>query len=192
MNQTITEKTYPIEARWAIKSASSIWLGMIVYIVLFSAGLFSDEDLKLMIILGYVFIMAIVFSIWPFLYRKTFGYTLDEKFLIVKQGIISRQERHFPYGVIQDVSIRQDILDRIFGIVSLIIQNASQDGIQPQPARPWWSVSLRGSSKHRGEEAGAGNTISIPGLSAKNAGLLKEAILQKMKENPMDDTHSGL
>ena len=38
----------------------------------------------------------------------------------------------------------------------------------------------------------SGNKVSIPGLTKANAEILKGIVLQKMKENPIEDSQSGL
>jgi hypothetical protein len=38
----------------------------------------------------------------------------------------------------------------------------------------------------------SGNKVNIPGLTKQNAEILKGIILQKMKENPIEDSQSGL
>ena len=38
----------------------------------------------------------------------------------------------------------------------------------------------------------SGNKVSIPGLAKQNAEILKNIILKKIKENPIEDSQSGL
>lgn len=50
-----------------------------------------------------------------------------------------------------------------------------------------------GSGKSRYEALGfVGNKIHIPGLKKDDAEALKAIILQKVKENPIEDSQSGL
>ena len=126
--------------------------------------------------------------------RPNFHYALEEKFLTVKQGVFRKQERHVPYGVIQTLCLKQDILDRCFDLASLAVEDASQGGQAQQGAQmKFFGLSLTSSRRSTGESLGfSGNKISIPGLSVQNAEALKAAILQKMKDNPMEDSQSGL
>ncbi len=87
-----------------------------------------------------------------------------------------------PYGVIQNVFIKQDLFDRIFGLATLRIENASQAG----GAR---DIRIRQGQENLGA---SGNKVNIPGLKKQNAEELKNLILKKIKENPIEDSQSGL
>jgi len=88
---------------------------------------------------------------------------------------------YIPYGVIQNIIVKQDLFDRIFGLASLIIENASESG---------GAFELQ---NQQVETVGFyGNKVTIHGLTKTNAEILKSIILQKMKENPTEDTRSGL
>ncbi len=187
MNQILSDKIYPIQLRWALKEAFKYGLFALVALGLFLAGL---HDIRLIVGVG----VGVYLIVLQFLLRWTFHYSLEEQFLVIRSGIIAKQERHLPYGVIQNVFVRQGVLDRLFKIASLTIENASQAGHsgRPQPARKWYSVSLHSSSKRNADAMSGGNGVHIFGLSASHAQLLKEALLQKMKENPLMETSSGL
>ncbi|HTB34487.1 MAG TPA: PH domain-containing protein, partial [bacterium] len=58
--------------------------------------------------------------------RATFHFSVDEKFLTVRQGIIKKQEKHLPYGVIQHIILKQGLLDRMLGLTTLALENASR------------------------------------------------------------------
>lgn len=123
-------------------------------------------------------------SVYLVFYRVMFHYLLEEKFLTIQQGIISKQQKHTPYGVIQNIFVRQDIFDRLFNLASLTIENAAQAG---------GINNLRASKSNKYEKIGfRGNRIVIPGLKREDAESLKIAILEKMKANPIDDSQSGL
>ncbi len=102
--------------------------------------------------------------------------------MIFRQGIITKQQKNLPYGVIQDVMLYQSVADRILGLASLTIENASFGGGQ---------VYVRGAA------AGAwigfvGNVATIPGLTKENAEKLRTVLLSKIKEFPTANNQSGL
>ena len=169
-SKLITEKDYPVEMRWVIKSI----IGMIVaMIILFFVSL------------DYFFIYVILTPFYltlTILRRRSFHYSMDESFLVVKQGVISKQQRNIPYGVIQNILVKQDVMDRLLGLAALNIENASSGG---------GTANVRVKDKH--EMVGfKGNLISIPGLAKNNAETLKEIILKKVSDNPIEDSQSGL
>jgi membrane protein YdbS with pleckstrin-like domain len=117
--------------------------------------------------------------------------------MILHQGILSKQQRNIPYGVIQNIFVHQRLVDRIFGLASLSIENASQGGgNQNSNNTKAFGITISNQqTKKRGElemPGFNGNKISIPGLTKQNAEALRELILQKMKDNPVEDNQSGL
>lgn len=172
----ISEKQYPITTLWIFKAP---------------------------LIIIFVSVVALFFKIWfPYLIialpillianpliRARFHYSLEENFFMVKQGVISKKQFNLPYGVIQNVFVKQDLFDRLFGLATLRVENAAGAG-QSKPS----SFRLSGSwNKSADNEVGSsGNKVNIPGLKKASAEALKGLILQKMKEHPLEDSQSGL
>jgi len=186
MSERLTDKSYPVENIWIFKSL--IWTFLVAFIFIVTA--FAIGRLDSMYIIYLLFIVGLVF--FNALRKKNFHYALEDKFLTVQQGIINKQQRHIPYGVIQQIFVKQDLFDRIFGLASVRLENASMGGSQGQKVTKFFGKPVSGSHR-RGELIGfEGNTINIPGLSKQNAEIVKNLVLQKMKENPIDDNQSGL
>lgn len=170
----ITEKNYPITRIWIFKSP-------IVSFVLALAFAFIPGFTFYTFGLIIVVVVGLIFN--PFI-RANFHYAVESQYFNAKQGIIAKKEKHTPYGVIQNLLVKQDIFDRIFGIASLIIENASEGGGRRQAMQ-----------KNQGQAdflGFSGNKMSIPGLKKADAEALKLIILQKIKDNPIADTQSGL
>ena len=179
ISEMVTEKNYPITILWIFK-APIIFIGITLIALLF--GYFFPY-----------FVIAIpYYLIANPLIRSNFHYSTEEKFFDVKQGVFSKKQRHLPYGVIQNVLVKQDWFDRVFGLASFSVENASQGG----------GKGLFGGSKffksgglyqQQGESVGStGNKVNIPGLRKKDAEALRSVLLQRMKENPIEDSQSGL
>ncbi len=192
MNSIITEKNYPVQKLWVFKSILMSLLGVILFIVPYffilyqiTEGNKEDEaNFHLLAIISTIIIIgSLIFRfIVAILNRVNFHYSIEEKFLTIKRGILSKQRRYIPYGVIQSLVVKQGLFDRILGLASLIIENASQSGgvlVVPQQQKILGS-HVRSSA------------IIIPGLAKEHAEILKSIILQKMKENPIEDSQSGL
>jgi membrane protein YdbS with pleckstrin-like domain len=166
----ITEKNYPITTLWVFKAPIFLlFFGIIVLLL-------GDGDFFWIAVGVYALISN-------YLIRLNFHYSTEERFFIVREGVFSKNQRNLPYGVIQNIFVKQDIFDRIFGLATLAIENASLGGKGPVV-------------NHRNQQAEAvgssGNKINIPGLKKEDAEALKVIILQKMKENPVEDNQSGL
>ncbi len=172
----ITEKDYPVTLLWAFKSP--IIFGLFL-IVLFVVGYYS---------LPLVFFAIFTLIANPLL-RTNFHYSLDEHFFQLKQGVIAKKQRNLPYGVIQNVFLKQDLFDRIFGLATLRIENAAQGGTNGMKRKSVWTSNRNANNEFLGS---SGNTVNIPGLKKKDAEALKEVLLQKIKANPLADTGAGL
>jgi uncharacterized membrane protein YdbT with pleckstrin-like domain len=132
-------------------------------------------------------IVLLVAFIALVLKKINFEYDFGEKIIILKQGVLARSERQVFYGRIQNISISQDIFDKILGIASLAIETASDSG---------GAVLVTESKSNMGfgwfKLGFYSNSISIPGLLYEQALELKKFIMEQIKANPIDDAQSGL
>lgn len=84
-----------------------------------------------------------------------------------------------PYSTIQDVTVSQSFLERIFGLGKVNIENATQTAVVQQSK---WS----GSFNSRGSNLPAFNGIQIVGITLENAQhitkILKDTVLGKGTE----------
>lgn len=192
MEKITTENDYPVESSWILKIPIN-FLIITVFIVIFLGlimlpiGIFSDEDrFAFIVVMGIIFAMMVgtgfLSTVVAALSRDNFHYSIGKEFMIFHQGIISKQQKNLPYGVIQDLIVSQDIADRLFCLASLTIENASFGGGQVYAP---------------GRQAGAligfaGNVAVIPGLTKQNAETLKNILLSKMKEYTSTNNKSGL
>lgn len=190
MNGIVTEKDYPIRNIWLFKQISVAFIVLPIYFI------FIFRTLSLLgawlIFLPFIFIIFSLVIGTPViinaLRRSNFHYSIENKFIVLHQGIISKQNRNVPYGRIQGVFVWQGLFDRIFGLASLTFEDFSQGGKSAMGADGYV-----GSGKSRHEALGfVGNKIHIPGLKREDAEALKAVILNKVKENPLEDSQSGL
>ena len=195
MNGVITEKNYPIRTIWLFKQISIAFIVLPLYF--FFIFLSPDGNRVLLsysiltLFLPFILFFCLAFGIpiiIKILQRFNFHYSFEDYFIVLHQGIISKQNRNIPYGRIQGVFINQGIFDRIFGLASLTFEDYSQGGKSAMSVDGYI-----GSGKSRHEGLGfVGNKIHIPGLKKDDAEALKAVILQKVKENPIEDSQSGL
>lgn len=191
MQNPITDKDYPVESFWILKIPVSfsivtfficIFMGLILLPLSFTTN---EGGLVFLITMGIIIVtmigIGLLSTIIASLSRDNFHYSIENEFVIFHQGILSKQQKNLPYGVIQDIIVNQDITDRLFGLASIIIENASFGG---------------GQVYARGQAAAligfVGNVAVIPGLTVKNAEKLKDIFLSKMKEFTSNDDRGGL
>lgn len=191
MSDQISEQDYPIHDLWIFKPILGQILGGIIFTIFVLGNHTNSPDqvsstnntgASIFIYALIVIVFVTVGTTVRMLQRANYHYLLEDHYLTLKQGIIKKQQRHIPYGVIQNLFIKQDLLDRMFGLGALSIENASQGGDSKLMAR-----------NQKNDPLGfSGNSVKIPGLLKQNAEALKQDILQRMKDNPITDTGSGL
>jgi uncharacterized membrane protein YdbT with pleckstrin-like domain len=187
MNHTVTEKDYPIQVRWIVKVSIAPVLLAILLLILLGISLNGEQNNGMFILyFPIIFVLIAGQVVVNALKRSCLHYSLEDAFMVVRQGVLVKQERRIHYGKIQDISVRRQFSDRIFGIASLMIENAAQGSLAISPSY------ILGKHQAGNEIFGSvGNVVNIPGLGKNDAELLKEAISQKIKENPAEGT-SGL
>ena len=187
MDTTVTEKNYPIRLQWVLKFLGLVVLISLSFIFLSRIGVNLGPHPRLLTWL--VVIAGLLPVMNALLWRAAFHYSLGAQFLVVRQGILSTQERTIPYGVIQNLSVDQDVFDRIVGLATLTIEGVSQDRGEVEAASPSLLalpfMSRMGrvyaaSPQARAPQLGFyGNKVRIAGLSVSDAETLKEMCLQK-------------
>jgi membrane protein YdbS with pleckstrin-like domain len=174
--QTVTEKNYPITKLWMFKAPL---IAIVVSIIALFFGIWFP----------YLVIAIPFWLIGNPLIRSRFHYSTGEKFFDVEQGVFSKKQRHLPYGVIQTVVVKQDWFDRVFGLASLAVEDASHGGGKGLGSSRF-QVGLAYQQQQNESVGSSGNKVNIPGLKKVDAEALKLIILQRMKENPTAE--SGL
>jgi uncharacterized membrane protein YdbT with pleckstrin-like domain len=192
MQNIITENDYPVESSWILKIPVNfliiaLSIAISLGLILLPIGILTKEDnLTFLVIMGILAftLMGIGFlsTIIAALSRDNFHYSIENEFMIFHQGIISKQQKNLPYSVIQDLIVTQDIADKLLGLASITIENASFGG---------------GQVYAKGRQAKAligfiGNVVVIPGLTTQNAIDLRKILLSKIREYKSLDRRSGL
>jgi len=79
-----------------------------------------------------VWILALLVLVWwtvrPFLRWLTATYTVTNRRLITREGLVARRGHDIPLMRISDVAFDQGILDRLLGCGTLVISDASTHG----------------------------------------------------------------
>ncbi len=210
MGQAVTERDYPVTGRWLLKTTLPHIL--IIFVLMIGVPIFfrladtagggrgapaPPPDALVVSFTAFVVVIGLspfllgVFI--PVLRRFTFHYTLEDDVLVVRQGILAKQQRYIPYHAIQDVLIERDIYDRFLGLASLTLENASLfGGVEPTPRSSVIVGGFRVRDFIQGGRIGTfGSGVFIPGLAKEHAQALRQIILQKVKEHP-ETSRSGL
>jgi uncharacterized membrane protein YdbT with pleckstrin-like domain len=77
-------------------------------------------------------VLGVVLAIWlvllPFLRWRTTTYTITNRRLITRSGILNKVGKDLPLNRINEVSYERSLMDRILGCGSLNVQTAAEDG----------------------------------------------------------------
>ncbi len=194
------EKDFPISGWWALIGRVGRSKGsrvgrpplyslvifpviIVLFSILYASALARAQSSSpfLIIFIGFFVLLWIVFTlpgiITNILRRNNFHFSLDEAVFTVQDGILKKEQRQFPYSVIQDVQVAQDFPHRLFGLAEVVVENAASSGLG-FGAKPSIGIS--------------DNQVIIPALRKQDAENLKAAFLQKMQQNRSVDTGAGL
>ncbi|MEF8881543.1 MAG: PH domain-containing protein [Halapricum sp.] len=117
-----------------------------------------------------VLLLGIALSIgWQVAYYRRFEYRITEDTFDIDSGVLSRRSREIPYGRIQNVDIRQNVIQRVLGIAEVRLETAG--GGQTEAQLRYVSredaeyVQEEVSRRKRGENGGpaAEETATEPG-----------------------------
>ena len=179
-SEIVSEQNYPITTLWIYK-APLICIFTTIIALFFG------------VYFPYVVLAIPIYLIANPLIRKNFHYRTEEKFFVVSEGVFSKKQRNLPYGVIQNVFVKQDWFDRVFGLASFAVENASQGGGKGFFGGGGNFRISEAYQQRGGETVGSsGSKVNIPGLRKNDAEALRLVLLARMKENPIEDSQSGL
>lgn len=80
------------------------------------------------LIWGIAAIVVLIYSVWPFLTWLTATYSVTDRRLITRKGVLTRTGHDIPLTRISDVSYEKGLFDRILGCGTLVVSDASEQG----------------------------------------------------------------
>jgi uncharacterized membrane protein YdbT with pleckstrin-like domain len=67
-------------------------------------------------------------AVWPWLRWRTTHYVFTNERVILREGVFSRNGRDIPIGRINDVSFSHNVLERMLGCGTLVVESAGERG----------------------------------------------------------------
>lgn len=92
------------------------------------AILFSSGGLGLLVAIPVGLAIIAIGSLFSYIRWKRLTYTIGAQDIRVESGVLSRAARSVPYERIQDVSLEQKLLPRLFGLVSVKFETGAGGG----------------------------------------------------------------
>ena len=118
MAETGLERLHPLSVLFSVATAAMRLLVPGLFVVFFRPG--GQADVWLMVL----FLPSVVAALVKY---ATYGYRMDPDELVIREGMITRNERHIPYGRIQNIDLVQNPLQRALGVAEVRIETASGD-----------------------------------------------------------------
>lgn len=87
-----------------------------------------DDSTGRYVIAGVAAVLAVVFFLVPFLRWRTTLFVITDKRVVVRSGILSRTGRDIPLSRVNDVTFSHNLLERILGCGTLVVESAGERG----------------------------------------------------------------
>ena len=107
-----------------------------------------------------LWIMFLCLVIYSIVWKSNFHFAFLPDYIQLSTQVLAKSEQHMPYRTVQDVVVRQGILERMFGLATVFIQNAA-------------SISVPRSG---GRGAIASQAMNIPGQTLEGANKIAEIV----------------
>jgi len=138
-DRPITSNEYPIQGKWLVSAAISSLFSALFFLLVPFLLFLQDETTSPHILskIGsysaaiYFFTYcasAIFLFIWRVLWKNNYWFEFTPEYILLRDGVISKEERHLPYKSIQNVTLNQGVVARMLGIGSVSIENAASQG----------------------------------------------------------------
>jgi uncharacterized membrane protein YdbT with pleckstrin-like domain len=100
--------------------------GALVALLVLVVGLWAGLSASTAVIITVV--VALVTVVWALLETIRWKYTITNRRVFVRHGLVSVKEQTARLERVQDVTLRQTLFDRIFGVGRLAIDTAGSEG----------------------------------------------------------------
>lgn len=122
-------KNYPIVGAWMLTELVKNLLIVALFAFITWIYLLGKKTVLNQLGVGQAFaicvIIYIVFTIRTMLWKTTFYFEFLPQFILMKNGVIKREEKHVPYRTLQNVLLKRNLLERMLGLSTVIIENAA-------------------------------------------------------------------
>jgi putative membrane protein len=110
-------RLHPLSPLFAVITHAKRYL--ITLVIAFFASRGSSENST------FVIAMVVIATLDPIVRYFTFRYRYDETELVIRSGILTKNERHIPYDRIQNIDAVQTLVHRMLGVVTVVVQTGS-------------------------------------------------------------------
>lgn len=105
--------------------------GLALLVTLGAAGFLfavANDQIARYVIAGVAVVLVVALALVPFLRWRTTLFVLTSKRVVVRSGILSRTGRDIPLTRVNDVTFTHNLLERMLGCGTLIVESAGERG----------------------------------------------------------------
>jgi uncharacterized membrane protein YdbT with pleckstrin-like domain len=116
---------------WSTLVATIFWAIVAVAVagvVIFFIPDGDSQTLIRLIVAAVGVVAVIVVGLLPFLRWVTTSYTLTNRRLVMRHGILSRSGRDIPLTRVNDVSFSHSLIERVLGTGTLVVESGGENG----------------------------------------------------------------
>ena len=110
-------------------------LPVLALVVTLAIAVFLDQAIDNSTVSLVIWLIALVvvlwLTVWPFLNWLVTHYTITNRRLVTRTGVITRRGHDIPLSRVSDVASEKDLIDRLLGCGTLVISDASTFGQVP-------------------------------------------------------------
>ena len=137
LTEKVSSREYPLAPAWLTQSIvaslfSSLFFSVLITFYVAVPGKDSSESftsvlgISPFVVWFLLYIVSFAFHIgYALIWRSVFYFEFMPDYILMRTGIISRNETHLPYRAVQDVNVTQGIVERLFGLATVSIENAA-------------------------------------------------------------------
>ena len=133
-SKMISSDQYPIQPHWLtlrFVSACVSWALMVFFFVIFG-WVRSKDGIPFSVLISWWpwYVVAIVMcaigqTIYNAIWKSNYRFAFLQDYIQLSTKVIAQQETHMPYTSVQDVLVKQGVFERMFGLATVVIQNAA-------------------------------------------------------------------
>lgn len=79
-------------------------------------------------ILAAALVVVARWTVWPYLNWLTSTYTLTNRRLVIRSGVLSRQGRDMPLARVNDVQFEHNLIERVLRCGTIVVESAGERG----------------------------------------------------------------
>ena len=130
-------ETVVVSTRTHVKALIGPLLALVLFLAVGTAvQIWVDQGVVSLVVWVVMLVGIIWYVLRPLVEWLTASYTITDRRLITRHGVLTRRGHDIPLGRISDVSYELGLVDRMFGCGTLVISDASTHGQVQLPDIP--------------------------------------------------------